>query len=112
MIPSPSSSKTESETIPLRVVSERVMKEASEQPRPRPKEETVLQECAPGEKLIPKKRKHNKAKRSNKGKSKKNQSSSGTDTSESGSWESIILETPDGTRRMYIVQTPVESQPR
>ena len=32
---------------------------------------------------------------------------------DSGSWESIILETPDGTRRLYVVQTTVEdTQPQ
>ena len=36
---------------------------------------------------------------------------SGTDTSESGSWESIVLETPDGVRREFIVKPSTETKP-
>ena len=39
---------------------------------------------------------------------RKQETSSGSESSDSGSWELIILETPNGTRRLYVVQTTVE----
>ena len=36
---------------------------------------------------------------------------SGTDTTDSGSWESIVLETPDGVRREFIIKPSMEIKP-
>ena len=125
VIPSPTSLESESEILSLRVVTrvptkkvattseEPALKPKEEptlksnvEPGPKPIEEPILQECAPGEKpKKPKRRKRNKSKKANPEKTKERGDSSGTDTSESGSWESIILEMPDGVRREFIVNS-------
>ena len=97
-----SPSDNEGDVISLRIVTKVKTNKAVEQSLVEPKEEPVLQECAPGEKPKPKRRKRRKSKVNKHG------SSSGTDTSESGSWESLVLETPDGVRKEFIVKPTIE----
>ena len=79
-----------------------------------PKEEPVLQEIPLEEQLKTKQKKQNKkakSKNANTQNEKEPKISSETDTSKSGSWESIILETPDGVRREFIAKTSTETKP-
>ena len=43
-------------------------------------------------------------------KAKEQGNTSGAKTSESSSWESIILETPNGVRKEYVVKPPIEPE--
>lgn len=66
----------------------------------------MLQEYPLMEKSKPNQRKHY---RSNKSKQNKEQgTSSGTETSETGSWKSTILETPDKGHREFIFKPSLE----
>ena len=113
MIPSPPSSETESEVIPLRVVTRLQTQEAGVQPLLTPTNIGSSQQSASQEKTKQKRRRTSKSKKGNKGNTGKQETSSGSESLDSGSWESIILETPDGTRRLYVVQTTVEdTQPQ
>ena len=71
------------------------------------------QQRASQEKTKQKRRKNSKSKKGSKDATRKQETSSGSESSDLGSWESIILETPDGMRRLYVVQTTVEdTQPQ
>ena len=59
----------------------------------------------------PKQIKHLKNKENNPQKAKEQGSSSGIDTSESSSWESLVLETPDGFSRECNVKSSTKSKP-
>ena len=111
VIPSPTSSENEGEVISLRVVTRVQDNKSVDQPLIDPKQEPILQECPLVENPKPKQRKRRKSKETNPQKAKEQGSSSGTDTSESGSWESIVLETPDGVRREYIVKSSTKPKP-
>ena len=81
-----------------------------EQPLLTPTNTGSSQKSAPHEKLKQKRWKHHKSKKGNKGETKKQETSSGTTSSDLGSWESIILEIPDGMRQLYVVQTTAKDK--
>ena len=108
VIPSPPSCETKSEVIPLRVVTRRQTQVEGVQPLLTPSNMGSTQQSAPQEKIKQKRQKNNKIKNGNKGDTKKQETSNGTKSLDLGSWETIILETPDGTRRLYVVQTTVD----
>ena len=106
MIPSPSASETEGDVVSLRMITRNTVQSDQLQPLLTPIEGEISQQGNPRKMSKQKKRKNCKNK--SKSKSLKKKSSSGNDSSDSGSWESIVLETPDGTRRLYVVQTTVD----
>ena len=113
VIPSPNSSENESEVVSLRVVNRVPVEKALDEPLIETKEEPVLQEIPLEEQLKSKwknQNKHAKSKKTNLQKAKEQENSSGTDTLESSSWESIVLETPDGVRREFIVKPSTETK--
>ena len=90
------------------------MGKALNEPLIEPKEEPVLQEIPLEEQLMSKWKKKNKQakpKKTNLQIEKEQENSSGTDTLESGSWESIVLETLDGVRREFIVKPSTKTKP-
>ena len=105
VIPSPSTSETKREMVPLRIVSRVQAQSDQKQLLLTLVEGDDAQQGIPKEQPRHKRRKHHKNKGKNKGETKKIESPSGTESSDSGSWESIILETPDGAGRLYVVQT-------
>ena len=74
------SSETESEVIPLRVVSQTQTQVESEQPLLTPTNTCNSQQSAPQEKLKQKRQKHHKSKKGNKGDTKKQETSSGIES--------------------------------
>ena len=106
VIPSPSASETEGDVVSLRMITQNTVQSDQLQPLLTPIEGEISQQGNPQKMSKQKKRKNRKNK--SKSKSLKKESSSGNDSSDSGSWESIVLETPDGTRRLYVVQTTTD----
>lgn len=106
VIPSPSSSENEGESTPLFVVTQTQAREAKavlDQMIQESQAEPVLRELSPKEQEEAKRKQNQKGKAKNKGVNLT--SSSGNDSSDTGSWDSIILETPEGVRREYIIKT-------
>ena len=106
VIPSPSTSETEGDVVSLRMITRNSVLSNQPEPLLTPIEGEIAQQ---GNRLkASKQRRRKSCKGKNKGRSLPKESSSGNDSSDTGSWESIVLETPDGTRRLYVVQTMAE----
>ena len=108
VIPSPSVSETEGDVVSLRMITRDKTQKDQLQPLLTPIEGEISQQ-GNSQKGSKQKRQKN-CKNKSKNKNLKNGSSSGNDSSDSGSWESIVLETPDGTRRLYVVQTTADKK--
>ena len=108
VIPSPPLSKTKSEMVPLRIVTRMQTQVEGVQPLLTPTNTGCTQPSASLEKIKQKRWKNNKCKKINKSDIRKQETFDGSKYLDLGSWESIILEIPNGTRWLYVVQTTVE----